>query len=96
LFLSTVDGVWYGDTREAGPLSFTRIFEAGHAMPYYQPKAALQLFNRTINSWDIATGTVEIDVDAGDYATEGEERSTYWNGPSDYKPPFEIPIPPAI
>jgi hypothetical protein len=65
-------------------------------MPYYQPEAALQLFNRTINSWDIATGSVEVDIKAADYATEGEERSTYWSGPSEYKPPVDMPVPPGI
>lgn len=52
----TVDGVQYGETREYGNFSFTRVYEAGHEVPYYQPIAALQLFNRTINGYDTATG----------------------------------------
>lgn len=80
---SLVDGIHYGDTREYGNFSFTRIFEAGHAFPYYQPVAGLQLFNRTINGWDVATGEVKINAT---YSTEGEEFSTYWNGESDYLP----------
>jgi hypothetical protein len=41
------------------------------------------MFNRTINGWDMATGQVKIN---STYATEGEQYSTYYNGPSDYLP----------
>jgi carboxypeptidase D len=51
-----VDGVEYGETREYGNFSFTRVYEAGHEVPYYQPIAALQLFNRTLNGWELPTG----------------------------------------
>ena len=53
----TVDGLEYGETREYGNFSFTRVYQAGHEVPYYQPIAALQLFNRTLFGWDIAAGT---------------------------------------
>lgn len=33
----TVDGVEYGEVRQYGNFSFTRIYEAGHQVPYYQP-----------------------------------------------------------
>lgn len=46
----TVNGVEYGETREYGNFSFTRVYESGHEVPYYQPVAALQLFNRTVSS----------------------------------------------
>jgi len=68
------DGKRYGDTREADNFSFTRLFDAGHDAPFYQPKAALALFNRTIHGWDIATGTEA--VHAG-FATVGDKESTY-------------------
>ena len=55
-----VDGKEYGETREYGNFSFTRIYESGHEVPYYQPIAALQLFNRTINHWDIPMGVKKI------------------------------------
>lgn len=55
-----VDGKEYGETREYGNFSFTRVYESGHEVPYYQPVAALQLFNRTINHWDIPTGQKKI------------------------------------
>lgn len=43
--------------RQYGNLSFLRIYEAGHEVPYYQPVAALAMFNRTLNHWNIADGT---------------------------------------
>lgn len=53
----TVDGTEYGEVRQYGNLSFLRIYEAGHEVPYYQPQAALAMFNRTLNHWNIADGT---------------------------------------
>ena len=55
-----VDGKEYGETREYGNFSFTRVYESGHEVPFYQPIAALQLFNRTINHFDIPMGTKKI------------------------------------
>ncbi|KAL9624406.1 MAG: hypothetical protein Q9160_001368 [Pyrenula sp. 1 TL-2023] len=69
-----VDGVEYGETREYGNFSFTRVYEAGHEVPYYQPIPSLQLFNRTINKYDIATGTKNI---TPDYATNGTAETTH-------------------
>ncbi|RMZ83362.1 hypothetical protein DV737_g1652, partial [Chaetothyriales sp. CBS 132003] len=69
-----VDGVEYGETRAYGNFSFTRVYESGHEVPYYQPIASLQLFNRTINKWDIATGTEKVSPDLG---TEGEASATH-------------------
>lgn len=71
-----VDGVEYGETREYGNFSFTRLYEAGHEVPYYQPIAALQFFNRTIFGYDIATGTQNI-YNQPDYGTEGEAEATH-------------------
>lgn len=69
-----VDGVQYGETREYGNFSFTRVYEAGHEVPYYQPVASLQLFNRTLNGWDTATGTKKVTADLG---TEGNPETTH-------------------
>lgn len=69
-----VDGVQYGETREYGNLSFTRVYEAGHEVPYYQPIPSLQLFNRTINNLDSATGTKKITVDL---SSNGTAESTH-------------------
>jgi len=47
-----------GMVRQHGNLSFARVFEAGHEVPAYQPETAFQIFNRTLNNLDVATGTV--------------------------------------
>ncbi|ETN42933.1 uncharacterized protein HMPREF1541_02091 [Cyphellophora europaea CBS 101466] len=71
-----VDGVEYGETREYGNFSFTRIYESGHEVPYYQPIASLQLFNRTVFGWDTATGTKKVTADLG---TTGDAHATHTN-----------------
>src|SRR4051794_4366616 len=52
-----VNGVEYGEVREYGNFSFTRIYESGHAVPYYQPEAALAIFSRVLDHVNIADGT---------------------------------------
>ena len=49
-----------GLTREVGNLSFSRVFQAGHEVPAYQPGTALAIFNRTMHGLDIATGRTSI------------------------------------
>lgn len=72
----TVDGVEYGETREYGNFSFTRVYEAGHEVPYYQPIPALALFNRTINGFDSATGQKKV---TADLSTNGTAQATHTN-----------------
>ncbi|CEL08254.1 Putative Carboxypeptidase S1 (Precursor) [Aspergillus calidoustus] len=69
-----VDGIEYGETREFGNFSFTRVYEAGHEVPYYQPEASLQLFNRTLFGYDIPEGKVKI---RGGFATDGTATATH-------------------
>ncbi|KAL4953090.1 Alpha/Beta hydrolase protein [Aspergillus filifer] len=69
-----VDGTEYGETREYGNLSFSRVYEAGHEVPYYQPEASLQLFNRTLFGWDIALGEQQI---WPGYSTNGTATATH-------------------
>ncbi|KAI5250265.1 alpha/beta-hydrolase [Aureobasidium subglaciale] len=45
-----------GLTRQYGNLSFTRVFQAGHEVSYYQPETTYQIFNRVIFDLDVATG----------------------------------------
>jgi carboxypeptidase D len=49
-----------GKTRQYGNLSFTRVFEAGHEVPAYQPETAWQIFQRALFNRDIATGTEQL------------------------------------
>lgn len=69
-----VDGVHRGDVRQYGQFSFTRVFDSGHAMPFYQPEAAYALFERTITKKDLASGEKDV---TDDYVTEGPANSTY-------------------
>jgi len=55
-----VDGTEYGEVRQYGNFSFSRIYEAGHEIPYYQPIAALAFFNRTLNHFNIADGLTAV------------------------------------
>jgi carboxypeptidase C (cathepsin A) len=58
--LSTEDGVVHGQVKQYGAFGFVRIYEAGHEVPFYQPVAALTVFDRSIVRMDIATGTEQV------------------------------------
>lgn len=80
-----VGGVEYGSVREYGNFSFTRIYEAGHEVPYYQPLASLEYFRRVLGNKDVATGQVEL---TPTYGTTGPKNSTHTE-------PF-VPLPSSI
>ncbi|GKZ30320.1 hypothetical protein AbraIFM66950_008742 [Aspergillus brasiliensis] len=65
-----------GLVRQYGNFSFTRVFQAGHEVPFYQPETAYEIFNRAQFNWDIATGRVST-VENQDYGTEGP--SSTWH-----------------
>jgi hypothetical protein len=69
-----VDGVEYGEVREYGNFSFTRIYEAGHEVPYYQPEASLEHFKRVLDHVIIADGSMVV-TDA--YSTNGSAKATH-------------------
>ncbi|KAK8026322.1 serine carboxypeptidase [Apiospora marii] len=77
--LRTSDGVAHGQTKQAGRFSFTRVYESGHMVPFYQPLAALELFGRAIGGRDVATGKTAV---SAQYRTKGTPKSTYRNGGS--------------
>lgn len=66
-----------GLTRQYGNFSFTRVYQAGHMVPSYQPEAAFEIFMRAITARDIATGTIDLE----EVAANGEQYST--EGPPD-------------
>ncbi|EUC41561.1 hypothetical protein COCMIDRAFT_40298 [Bipolaris oryzae ATCC 44560] len=59
-----------GQVRQYGNLSFTRVYEAGHEVPAYQPETAYRIFMRSLFNRDISTGNVSTANNAS-YATEG-------------------------
>ena len=67
-----------GAVRQYGNLSFSRIYDAGHLIPAYQPETAFTVFTRVIMGTDISTGEP---VDLNTFATEGVANATYRNTP---------------
>ncbi|KAI0182161.1 serine carboxypeptidase [Hypoxylon sp. FL1284] len=59
-----------GQVRQYGNFSFSRVYEAGHEVPAYQPETAYRMFHRALFNQDIATGTVDL-IETPEYATEG-------------------------
>ncbi|OOF92156.1 hypothetical protein ASPCADRAFT_210566 [Aspergillus carbonarius ITEM 5010] len=65
-----------GMVRQYGNFSFTRVFQAGHEVPFYQPQTAYEIFNRVQFNRDLATGRISTARNAS-YASEGP--SSTWN-----------------
>ncbi|KAI0123616.1 Alpha/Beta hydrolase protein [Xylariales sp. AK1849] len=51
----TVDGKEMGQFKTVDNLSFIRVYAAGHEVPYYQPKLALQAFNQTMHGQAVSS-----------------------------------------
>lgn len=69
-----------GLTRQYGNFSFTRVYQAGHLVPSYQPEVSYEIFMRALTGRDIATGTVDLQKVAAnghEYSTEGPS-DTWW------------------
>ncbi|KYK58766.1 hypothetical protein DCS_05784 [Drechmeria coniospora] len=62
-----------GEVRQFGNLSFSRIYQAGHAIPSYQPETAFQVFSRILTGKSVSTGK-EINMDT--FGTKGPLQST--------------------
>ncbi|VUC21495.1 unnamed protein product [Clonostachys rosea] len=59
-----------GFVREHGKLSFSRIFQAGHGVAYYQPETLSKVFDRAMFRHDVATGRVDLKEHTG-YSSKG-------------------------
>jgi len=57
-----------GVVRQVGNLSFSRIYQAGHFVPAYQPETSFQVFARIIMGTSISTGE---SIDLSTYNTSG-------------------------
>ena len=71
--ITSSSAVW-GQVRQYGSFSFSRIYQSGHMVPSYQPEAALEIFHRVMDGKDIETG--EFDVTTS-YSTNGTAQSTH-------------------
>lgn len=63
-----------GAVRQFGNLSFSRIYQAGHAVAFYQPETSFQVFARIIMGTSLSTGE---NVDLSDYDTKGPANATH-------------------
>ncbi|WQF83944.1 Putative peptidase S10, serine carboxypeptidase, alpha/Beta hydrolase [Colletotrichum destructivum] len=63
-----------GVVRQFGNLSFSRIYQAGHSVPAYQPETAFQVFARVIMGTSISTGDR---VDLASFNTSGDAHATH-------------------
>lgn len=59
-----------GQVRQHGNFSFTRVYEAGHEVPAYQPDTSFEIFNRAMFNRDIATGRIDTARNRS-YSTRG-------------------------
>ncbi|PTB41792.1 uncharacterized protein TrAFT101_009592 [Trichoderma asperellum] len=74
-----------GLTRQYGNYSFSRVFQAGHMVPAYQPEAAYEIFMRATFNRDIPTGLQPVE---DDLSTDGP--SDTWHVMNE---PPEVPTP---
>jgi carboxypeptidase C (cathepsin A) len=65
-----------GVVRQYGNLSFSRIYDAGHSVPAYQPETAFEVFARIISGTSLSTGK-QVDLSA--YNTSGPANATATN-----------------
>ncbi|KAL9598257.1 MAG: hypothetical protein Q9219_004616 [cf. Caloplaca sp. 3 TL-2023] len=73
-----------GVVRQYGNLSFSRIYDAGHLIPAYQPETAFTVFTRIIMGVDMSLGK---DIDLATYASNGTANATYTSkAPDSAKP----------
>ncbi|KAK5303865.1 hypothetical protein LTR99_004320 [Exophiala xenobiotica] len=73
-----------GVVRNYGNLSFSRIYDAGHLVPAYQPETAFTVFSRIINGDDISLGNP---ADLLTYGSVGDGNATFQNA----APPMASP-----
>jgi len=55
---NTLAGSSQGKVRQYGPLSFSRIYQAGHEPPYQKAQVSYEIFRRTIKNLDVSTGII--------------------------------------
>lgn len=62
-----------GEVRQYGNLSFSRVYQAGHSVAWYQPETAFQVFARIMMGKSVSTGS---DIDLASFNTTGPLNST--------------------
>ena len=77
--ISTSDDIVHGQVKQNENFAFVRIYYSGHEVPFYQPLAGLELFERAIHGVDLRTGKTAVRAGSG-YKTKGSAKSTYHEG----------------
>ncbi|KAL9015030.1 MAG: hypothetical protein Q9173_000328 [Seirophora scorigena] len=73
-----------GVVRQYGNLSFSRIYDAGHLIPAYQPETAFTVFTRIIMGTGMSLGEP---IDLSTYSSNGTANATYTSrAPDSAKP----------
>ncbi|KAL8655480.1 MAG: hypothetical protein Q9210_000838 [Variospora velana] len=73
-----------GAVRQYGNLSFSRIYDAGHLIPAYQPETAFTVFTRIIMGTGMSLGEP---IDLSTYSSNGTANATYTSkAPDSAKP----------
>ncbi|KHJ30627.1 putative carboxypeptidase s1 [Erysiphe necator] len=65
-----------GAVRQFANLSFSRIYDAGHSVPAYQPETSFQVFARIIKGTSLSSGK---SIDLSTFKTSGPVNATYTN-----------------
>jgi carboxypeptidase C (cathepsin A) len=80
-----------GVAKQHGLLSFSRVFQAGHDVAWYQPETSFQIFNRAIFGHDIPTGRKNLSRNrhAAKWSTKGPLSAWGWKEQLPASPPVE-------
>lgn len=80
-----------GVAKQHGLLSFSRVFQAGHDVSWYQPETSFQIFNRAIFGRDIPTGKKNLGRHrhAAKWSTKGPSSAYSWKERLPESPPVE-------
>ncbi|KAF2232887.1 putative carboxypeptidase S1 [Viridothelium virens] len=71
-----------GQVRQFSNFSFSRVYQAGHEVPAYQPQTALEIFQRAVFNKDLATGIVPTwPMDGSTYKTSGPNSTWHIKNP---------------
>lgn len=63
-----------GAVRQYGNLSFSRVYNSGHFVGYFQPETAFAIFTRVIQGTNVATGE---DIDLSTFGSTGPANATF-------------------
>ncbi|KAI9696691.1 MAG: hypothetical protein M1820_008065 [Bogoriella megaspora] len=77
--ITTNESYTGGVVRQYGGFSFSRVFESGHSVQFFQPETVSRIFDRAMLNKDVATGTLSTlpQQNGTVYGSKGPE-SSFW------------------